>query len=193
MPMSPDARGKLNMMKSNMKTIYISGPITDLKTGLPRKDWQRDFMDAEHRLRRMGFGVINPVDIAEETEEEWRQQLTFPGDMSKWNGPIADAIAKQPTRGTYIMSCIMTMNTEALAGRLHGMYVIGSEQAVYAKQRIYHSDGVQMELHMSVVLGIPVFAQFYDDNEIDVHLLPIKDGKRLLAGGKFGKENWSER
>ena len=30
-----------------MKTIYISGPITDQKTGLPREGWQKDFLEAE--------------------------------------------------------------------------------------------------------------------------------------------------
>jgi hypothetical protein len=50
-----------------------------------------------------------------------------------------------------------------------------------------------MELHMARVLGTPVFAQFYDCNEIDLNLLPVKDGKRLLDNGDFGKENWSEK
>jgi hypothetical protein len=175
-----------------MKTIYISGPITDPATGQPREGWQQDFADAEERLRRMGFNTINPIEIARETEEEWRQQWSFPGDMAKWNGPIADAMAKQPTQATYIVACLQVMNTEHLAGRLHGMYVIGSDHDPYAKGRIYHSHGVQMELHMAKVLGIPIFSQFYDGNEIDIHLLPVRDGKRLLDNGKFGKENWSD-
>lgn len=176
-----------------MKTIYISGPITDPTTGQPREGWQQDFRKAEKWLRRMRFNVINPVDIAKETDEEWRQQRSFPGDLEKWNGSIADAIAKQPTQATYIVACLQVMNTEALAGRLHGMYVIGSDHDPYAKQRCYYSHGVQMELHMAKVLGIPIFSQFYDGNEIDIHLLPVKDGKRLLDNGKFGKENWSDK
>ena len=175
-----------------MKTIYISGPITDLTTGQPREGWQQDFLDAEAKLRRMGFSVINPVDIAREVEEEWQQQWTLAGDMNKWNGPIANAFLKQgPTRGTYIVACLQRMNDEAMAGRLHGVYVIGESGDPYTKPRIYHSDGVQMELHMALVLGIPVFGQFHGDNEIDIHLLPVKDGKRLLSGGRFGIENWS--
>lgn len=177
-----------------MKTIYISGPITDLSTGQPRKGWQQDFLDAEAKLLHMGFNVINPVDIAREVDEEWQQQWTLAGDMAKWNGPIADALREQgPTRGTYIVACLQRMNDEAMAGRLHGVYVLGSGRDPYAKPRIYHSDGVLMELHMARVLGIPIFAQFYDGCEIDIHLLPVKDGKRLLDNGEFGKENWSER
>ena len=177
-----------------MKTIYISGPITDPTTGQPREGWQQDFLDAEAKLRRMGFNMINPVDIAREVEEEWRQQWSLPGNLNKWNGPIADALREQgPTRGTYIVACLQRMNDEAMAGRLHGVYVIGSDHDPYAKPRIYHSGGVLMELHMAHILGIPIFAQFYDDCEIGLHLLPVKDGKCLLDNGDFGKENWSEK
>lgn len=177
-----------------MKTVYISGPITDKESGQPREGWQKDFLDAEEKLRKMGFNVIDPVNIAKETEDEWREMWTLHGEAAKWNGPIADAMAKQgPTRATYITACLQTMNTEALAGRLDGLYVIGAEGDPYAKQRIYHSDGVQMELHMARVLGLPVFAEFYDGNEIDLHLLPVKDGLRLLPTGDFGPEDWSEK
>lgn len=177
-----------------MKTIYISGSITDLSTGQPREDWQQDFLDAEAKLRRMGFSVINPVDIAREAEEEWRQQWSLPGNLGKWNGPIANAFLEHgPTRGTYITACLQRMNDEAIAGRIHGVLVIGACGDPYAKPRLYHSDGVQMELHMAKVLDIPIFAQYYDDCEVDIHLLPVKDGKRLLDNGDFGKENWSEK
>ena len=176
------------------KTIYISGPITDPTTGQPREGWQQDFLDVEAKLRRMRFNVINPVDIAREVEEEWRKQWSLPGNLSKWNGPIANAFLEHgPTRGTYIVACLQRMNDEAMADRLHGVYIIGSDHDPYAKQRIYHSAGVMMELRMARVLGIPIFSQFYDGNEIDIHLLPVKDGKRLLDNGEFGKENWSER
>lgn len=176
------------------KTIYISGSISDNETGQPRKGWQQEFMDAERMLRKMGYNVINPVDIARETEDEWQQMWQLPKGLEKWNGPIADAMLQQgPTRATYILACLQTMNTEALAGRLDGMYVIGSDHDSSSKQRIYHSHGVQMELHMAKVLGLPVFSQFYDGNEIDIHLLPVKDGLRLCEGGEFGKENWSDK
>ena len=165
-----------------MKTIYISGPITDLSTGQPREGWQKDFLGAEEKLRRMGFNVINPVDIAREVEIEWRQMWSLPGDMDKWNGPIANALRENgPTRGTYITACLQRMNDEAMVGRLHGVYVIGSDNDPHAKQRIRYSDGVIMELHMASVLGIPIFAQFYDGNEISLDFLPVKDGKRLLV------------
>lgn len=175
------------------KTIYISGSISDNQTGLPRKGWQREFMDAETRLMAMGFGVINPIDIAEQTEQEWRDMWSLAG-RPELNGPIADAMLQQgPTRATYITACLEAMNTEAMAGRLHGMYVIGSDHDPLSKQRIYHSHGVQMELHMAKVLSLPIFSQFYDGNEIDIHLLPVKDGLRLCEGGEFGKENWSDK
>lgn len=174
------------------KTIYISGPITDLSTGQPREGWQQDFLDAETKLRRMGFQVINPVDIAREVDEEWQQQWSLPGNLSKWNGPIANAFLEHgPTRGTYITACLQRMNDEAMAGRLHGVYVIGSDHDPLAKPRIYHSDGVLMELHMACILGIPIFAQFYDDCEIAQNLEVMITGKRLLDNGEFGKENWS--
>ena len=176
-----------------MKTIYISGPITVNKTGKPREGWQQDFLDAEERLRRMGFGVINPVEIARETEDEWRQQKELQSAVTGWSGRQAARMDDMPSHGTYLTACLQVMNTEHLAGRLHGMYVIGSDHDPYAKQRCYYSHGVQMELHMAKALGIPIFSLFYDGNEIDINLLPVKDGKRLLDNGKFGKENWSDK
>ena len=44
------------------KCVYLSGPISDPATGLPRDGWQCDFLDAEARLRRMGLTVITPVE-----------------------------------------------------------------------------------------------------------------------------------
>lgn len=175
-----------------MKTIYISGSISDPTTGLPRDGWQKDFLDAEERLRKMGYQVLTPIDISKEAEDEWSQQWRLTGEFANWNGLISNAISRHPTRGTYIVACLQAMNTEAMARRLDGVYVIGSERDPYSKQRVYYSDGVQMELHMARVLGIPIFAEFYDGNEIDIHLLPVKDGKRLLDNGEFGHENWSE-
>ena len=83
------------------KTIYISGPITDLSTGQPRDGWQQDFLDAEAKLRRMGFAVINPVDIAREVEEANRWQYECTAHACTCNGePIP------PTRADYIMACL---------------------------------------------------------------------------------------
>lgn len=167
------------------KTIYISGPITENKTGQPRDGWKKDFMEAEKMLRGMGYNVINPVDIADQVEREWNYIFAIQ--------PLSLKLPKQPTRATYVNACLQTMNTEALAGRLHGLWLLGSSTDPYAKQCIYHSHGVQMELHMAKMLGIPMFAKFYGSNEVDIHLLPVKDGLRLCENGKFGKENWSEK
>jgi len=154
-----------------MKTIYISGPITDLTTGQPREGWQKDFLDAEQHLRNMGFNVLNPVDIAREVE------MTDP----------------RPTRSTYILACLHRMKVSYTYDHLHGVYVICSDYHPLTEELIFRSDGVMMELHMAHVFGIPIFAQFYEDNEIDIHLLRVKDGKRLLDNGDFGRENWSEK
>jgi len=129
-----------------MKTIYISGPITDLSTGLPRMDWQQDFVNAESKLSIMGFQAINPVDIAREVE----YSITL------------------PTRADYIVACLKKMNDEALADRLHGVYVIGSHFDVLV------SHGVQMEIMMAEVLGLPIYAEHRDNLRIDRTLMPIE-------------------
>lgn len=185
-----------------MKTVYISGPITDKESGQPRKGWQKDFLDAEARLRRMGFNVINPVDIAKETEDEWRQMWTLQGEAAKWNGPIADAMAKQgPTRATYITACLQTMNTEALAGRLDGLYVVGEfgpEETVRGvlnpASKLLKSHGVHMEILLARVLGIPVFAEYCQGAEIGgPGLYPVENGLKIYPDGEFGHEDWSDR
>lgn len=173
-----------------MKTIYISGPITDLTTGQPREGWQQDFLDAEAKLRRMGFAVINPVDIAREVDEANRWQWEcLPHPCTSTGDPIP------PSRADYIMACLQRMKMAHSVDRLHGVYVIGLKKqndcGCMVNSAIFHSDGVQMELHMARVLGIPIFAQFYDDSEITLALLPLKDGQCLLGDGEFGKENWS--
>jgi len=179
------------------KTIYISGPITDLSTGQPREGWQQDFLDAESKLRGMGFQVINPVDIAREVDETWHRFWSTQGYKSDTR---TDEMLKQgPTRGMYIMACLQKMNEEAIADGLHGVYVLGKKDycnccgVPLAMRHSKLSDGVMMELHMAKVLDIPIFAEFYDDNEIAINLEPMIAGKRLLDNGDFGKENWSER
>ena len=157
-----------------MKTIYISGPITDLKTGQPREGWQKDFLGAEKRLRSMGFGVINPVDIAREVEDEWRQQWSLPGNLNKWNGPIANAFLDHgPTRGTYIVACLQRMNDEAMADRLHGVYVIGKVNACQA------SHGVQLELLMADLLGLPIYADCFGGGCVDC-FVALQPGNGIL-------------
>jgi len=150
------------------KTIYISGPITDLTTGQPRDGWQQDFLDAEAKLRRMGFAVINPVDIAREVEEANRWQYECTAHPCTCNGePIP------PTRADYIMACLQRMQMAHSVDRLHGVYVIGNNVACYT------SHGVQMELRMAEVLDIPIFAECRIDCRVDHNIVAITDGGAL--------------
>lgn len=171
------------------KTIYISGSISDNRTGLPRKGWQKEFRAAEQLLGKMGYGTVSPIDIARQTEREWRDMWA----SQSWNSESAMRMPELPTRATYVMACLEAMNTEALAGRLHGVWLLGGVRDDYAKSRLYHSHGVQMELHMAVMLNLPVFAEFYGGCEVDLHLLPVRDGLKLCPGGEFGTEDWSEK
>ena len=153
------------------KTIYISGSITDLSTGQPREGWQQDFLDAEAKLRQMGFNVINPVQIAEEVEKAWREKWSWKGDKNEasLNGPIRDAILEQgPTRGHYLAACIQRMNDEAFAHNLHGVYIIGKDAPV-----IVRSHGVQMEVLMAEVLGVPVYAESRGDERVSSTYFPM--------------------
>ena len=148
-----------------MKTIYISGSITDLSTGQPREGWQKDFLDAEAKLRRMGFAVINPVDIAREVEEANRWQYECTSHACTCNGePIP------PTRADYIMACLQRMKLNHTFDRLHGAYVIGK-----SFRDVVLSHGVQMEVLMANVLGIPVYAESRDDLRVNRSLLPMEN------------------
>ena len=154
-----------------MKTIYISGPITDLSTGQPRDGWQQDFLDAEAKLRRMGFAVINPVDIAREVEEANRWQYECTAHACTCNGePIP------PTRADYIMACLQRMKLNYSFDRLHGVYVIGSAHACQA------SHGVQLELLMADLLGLPIYADCFDGGRVNcfVALQPGNGMQELL-------------
>ena len=148
-----------------MKTIYISGPITDLSTGQPREGWQQDFLDAEAKLRRMGFNVINPVDIAREVEEANRWQYECTAHPCTCNGePIP------PSRADYIMACLQRMKLNHTFDRLHGVYVIGKRE--YG-QAIIISHGVQMETLLAEVLGVPIYAEFCDDRRVSTRYRPL--------------------
>ena len=148
-----------------MKTIYISGPITDLTTGQPREGWQQDFLDAEAKLRRMGFNVINPVDIAREVEEANRWQYECTSHACTCTGEPFP-----PTRADYIMACLQRMKLNYSFDRLHGVYIIGAHIDVLL------SHGVQMELLMAEVLGLPIYAEKCEDRQIDRTLMPVDDG-----------------
>ena len=147
------------------KTIYISGPITDLSTGHPREGWQQDFLDAEAKLRRMGFGVINPVDIAREVEEANRWQYECTAHPCTCTGePIP------PSRADYIMACLQRMKLNHSLDRLHGVYAIGDNMECYT------SHGVQMELRMAEVLAVPIYAECRVDCRVDHNIVAIPDG-----------------
>jgi hypothetical protein len=134
-----------------MKTIYISGPITDLTTGQPRDGWQKDFLEAEAKLRVMGFYVINPVDIAREVVDAFRWRFRFyGGPMNSTGEPL------QPKRTDYIMACLQRMQMASEAGMLHAVYVIGN----IGKARLSH--GVGMEMHMAELLDIPIYVDYIE-------------------------------
>lgn len=145
-----------------MKTVYISGPITDKESGQPRKGWQKDFLDAEERLRRMGFYVINPVDIAREVEDALRWRYYHVGGPCSCNGG-----PEKPSRADYIMACLQRMQMAHEADALHGVYVIGDNVACY------ESRGVQMELSLAEVLGIPIYAECRTDRRVDHNIVAL--------------------
>lgn len=132
-------------MKPN---IYISGPITCSYGNQPRDGWQKDFLEAEAKLRTMGFNVINPIDIAQEVDDafKWRFRQ-FGGPCNGLGEPHS------PTRTDYIMACLQRMKMAHDADMLHGVYVIGGNT------RAEHSIGVSMELHMATLLGIPIYGE----------------------------------
>lgn len=128
------------------KTVYISGSITDPATGLPRDGWQKDFLEAEAKLRAMGFCVINPVDIAREVDDAFRWRFRYYGaPMNSTGEPL------QPKRTDYIMACLQRMQMAREADMLHAVYVIGRDAE--ARQSI----GMSMELNMASLLGIPIY------------------------------------
>ena len=138
-----------------MKTIYISGPITDQETGLPREGWQKDFLEAEAKLRRMGFYVMNPVDIAREVEENFAWKWEYTPHPCTCDGAI------RPDRADYILACLQRMKLNHELGRLDGVYVIDVDK--YDEDLVIdprESHGVMMELRMAELLGIPIFAEY---------------------------------
>ena len=146
-------------------TIYISGPISDPTTGLPREGWQRIFLDAEAKLRRMGFSVINPVDIAREVDDaiKWRWGA-YGGPCSSIGDP------EKPTREDYIMACLQRMKMSHEFHNLHAVYVIGDSMACYA------SHGVKMELLLAEMMKVPIYAESRDDCNVD-HNLVLQPGE----------------
>lgn len=146
-----------------MKTIYISGPITDQETGQPREGWQKDFLDAEQHLRRMGFAVINPVDIAREVEEANRWQYECTSHPCTSTGEPFP-----PTRADYIMACLQRMKLNHTFDRLHGVYVIGDNS-----WDVLESHGVRIELLLADILELPIYAESLEDMRVDSTLTPM--------------------
>ena len=157
------------------KAIYISGPITDNTTGLPREGWQEDFVRAEEHLRELGFDVVNPVLLSKVADTEWAVRSA--NDVS-----LPDATP----RWFYLQTCLDTLCEAMQAGNLAGIYLLG------VKQPVRYSYGVRAEIYMAKSMNLPLFMEFYDGNETDEHLLPVKNGLRLAEGGEFVHENWSE-
>ena len=151
-----------------MKTIYLSGPITDLTTGQPREGWQQDFLDAEAKLRHMGFNVINPVDIAREVEDANRWQYECTSHACTCTGEPFP-----PTRADYIMACLQRMKLNHSFDRLHGVYVIGKANACQA------SHGVQMELLLAEVLDLPIYSEYYDGCRVNCNI-EVQPGNGIL-------------
>lgn len=150
------------------KTIYISGSITDLSTGQPREGWQKDFLDAEAKLRRMGFNVINPVDIAREVEDANRWQYEYTSHPCTCNGEPFP-----PTRADYIMACLQRMQMAHTCDRLHGVYVIGKVIACQA------SLGVKLELMFADLLGLPIYADYFDGGRVN-SIVALQPGNGIL-------------
>ena len=145
-----------------MKTIYISGPVTDLETGQPREGWQKDFLDAEAKLRRMGFYVVNPVDIAREVDEQNMYRWEYiPHPCTSTGEPLP------PSRADYIIACLQRMKLNHTFGRLDGVYVIGDNV------KCYLSRGVQMELSLAEVLNVPIYAECRNDCRVDHNIVAL--------------------
>ncbi len=133
------------------KTVYISGSITDPATDQPRDGWQKDFLEAEAKLRAMGFYVINPVDIAREVDDTFKWRFRFyGGPMNGMGEPL------QPKRTDYIMACLQRMQMAREADALHAVYFIGSDAEASL------SIGVIMELHMATLLRIPIYGDGFE-------------------------------
>lgn len=139
--------------------IYISGPITDNKTGEPRDGWQEDFRKAEKMLRGMGFDVITPVEVAVDAEKQWQ--------MERQHHPLLPA---QPQRWFYIATCIDVLGGlcyksacgEAIPDdrKFVGLYVIGD------MSDISMSYGTMCEINLAMAAGLPVWSQYYEGHQM---------------------------
>ena len=149
------------------KTIYISGPITDNKTGQPRKGWQKDFLDAEEKLREMGFEVVTPIEIAYEAESTWNELV------NEFN-----LLAEVP-RWFYLEVCLERMVTLVESniitpGEFAGIYLIGTPED------IQQSFVTMCEINFAISAGLPVWSQYYHGYAVD-NLLRQKTNVPTIA------------
>ena len=151
------------------KTIYISGPITDNKTGQPRKGWQKDFLDAEEKLLGMGFNVISPITLAQIAREKWKGRVNdepnIPTEVPRWY---------------YISECLFT-----LEGRIDLMYSYGEDAlaGIYLigdPEDIQQSYGTMCEINFALSAGLPVWSQYYHGYAVD-NLLRQKTNVPTIA------------
>ena len=170
------------------KTVYISGPISKPQTGQPRDGWQKDFLEAEAKLRGMGFNVINPVEIAKEVEKEWNTILS-----DRWTRRTLAVRSEQPPRSLYLYGCITELQNGILYGwpkeansnervTLHGLYVIGDPE------QIERSYGTMCEINFALSASIPVYSQFYHGYQIDNRLRQLTAKPTLAEAAKANNE-----
>lgn len=57
--------------------VYISGAITD------NEDYEKQFMQAEKDLRRLGYNVVNPVSVGKRLERELGRKPTYDEYLEK--------------------------------------------------------------------------------------------------------------
>ena len=147
------------------QTVYISGPISDPATGQPREGWQRDFTEAEARLKDMGFEVINPTTIAEKTDKIF-----------------AHFIDEEPIRADYLAECIRALYVNIKGHRLHGLYVIGHPD------QVQQSYGTMCEINFALSASLPVYSQFYHGYQTDNRLRQITAKPTLAEAAKRNNE-----
>lgn len=58
------------------KVVYISGPISGLENGNFQK-----FQDAQNKLEKEGYIVVNPHEIGKDTYKKWSQRLRPEGNL----------------------------------------------------------------------------------------------------------------
>ena len=175
------------------RVIYVSGPITDNATGLPREGWEKDFRVAEKELRAMGFDVISPVDIARKAERMWKTytrevaDVCTPEERASW--------PEEAPRWYCIDQCLRTLSEEMVTlhvdlpddadfRRLVGLCVIGDPRDVR------QSFGTMCEVNYALSAGLPVWSRHYRGLQVDNSLRflsgrpTLQDAFRELNGRK---------